>query len=77
MEPPECSLYAREGRNVLGEPGLAKPPLGFLELQEEADRLGVAPRKGGVPPILPQSLADTLRRGGQGTARPEDRSDGS
>src|SRR6266513_341311 len=35
MEPPECILHAREGRIALGEPGLAKPPLGVLELQEK------------------------------------------
>ena len=69
MEPPEGVLHAREGRNALGEPGLAKPPLRFLELQEKVDRLGAAPRKGGVQPILPESLGDTLRRGGQGSLR--------
>ncbi len=69
MKPPECILHAREGRNALGEPGLAKPPLGFLELQEKVDRLGAAPGKGRVLPILPESLGDTLRRGRKGSLR--------
>src|SRR6266496_4308918 len=69
MKPPECILHAREGRNALGEPGLAKPPLGFLELQEKVDRLGAALGKGRVLTILPESLGDTLRRGRQGRLR--------
>ena len=69
MEPPECILHAREGRDALGEPGLAKSPLGVLELQEKVDRLGAAPRKGCVLPILPESLGDMLRRGCQGSLR--------
>ena len=60
VEPTECILHGREGRNALGKPGLAKPPLGFLELHEKVDFLGAAPRRGGVPPILPESLGDTL-----------------
>ena len=62
-------LHAREGRNALGEPGLAKSPLGVLELQEKVDHLGAAPRKGCVLPILPESLGDMLRRSCQGSVR--------
>ncbi len=69
MEPPERIVHARKGRNALGEPGLAKPPLGFLELEEKIDHAGAAPRGGRVLPILPESLGDTLRRGCQGRLR--------